>query len=625
MATASKSVIHTAFTTKDGCDVCNICDTSLKRSKSASTTQLWNHLKRFHPSKHDDLQNQKVKRPKTKAPSESSFNCANSAFHEFYKLRKCSEAEKERYDKAILQFIAKDGRSFEMVAGEGFQNLVKELTNSSYVPPHPTTLSRSLGDLTENARRKLRENLENRSDRSFSLTFDHYKAKSGKDFLVVMVHYLTEDRKSLATHLLDAFALAEHQEHASHGAEDTAALVKQALKNFNLEMKDCIACTTDTTNTMPCAVIKILKMDWMPCHGHVLQLAMNASLGCQVMVKRLLSWCHKIAGFLHSSLVGDRILKKYQQLTNIPLSRPPMDVKTRWNSTLELMEWVFQNLTAVKLTLSECQTSSCRDPPKLLPDEHLALLMPAIRILKPVSEATTALSQEKEPTSNITLPTLRVMVQEIENMDSSGLKTFKDVLLQELKNRVNFKEKILMSATMMDPRFKATFMDADDVKLVIDYLSSLYDRLYVDSEEGQDNLKMIPDESQGASTTQERPDSLLGKALLTAAEIHVPDTHDQNVCVNVHEEIEKEVKTYLDLPLESRNVQPLKYWAKSNNGHGFKRIPKLAGLLTVQSTNTSSERTNSVGTFIINHLRCSLSGSSSEKLIFAKRNSDLVF
>lgn len=421
MATAPQSVIHTAFKVKDGCDVCSICDTSLKKMKSSSTTQLWNHLKRFHPSKYDELQGQKIKIPKKEPPTPSTSTFASGPFREFHATRKCSEAEKKRYDQAVLQFIAKDGRPFEVAAGEGFQNMVRELTNSSYAPPHPTTLSRSLGNLNKNAREKLRTKLENRSDCAFSLTFDHYKAKSGVDFLVVMVHYLTENRKSLATHLLDAFALSDHEDHASHGAEDTAALVKQALKNYNLEMKDCIACTTDTTNAMPCAVVKIMGLDWIPCHGHVLQLAINASLESQMMVKRLISWSHKIAGFFHSSTVGDRILKRYQQLTSMPLSRPPMDVKTRWNSTLELLEWVWNNLTALKLALSECQTSTCRNPPKTLPDDHLALLMPAIRILKPVSEATTALSQEKEPSSNITLPTLRVMMQEIENADTSGV------------------------------------------------------------------------------------------------------------------------------------------------------------------------------------------------------------
>lgn len=49
----------------------------------------------------------------------------------FYKSHAYSETEKRRYDQAIFKFIAKDGRSFEMVAGEGFRYMVREFTNLS--------------------------------------------------------------------------------------------------------------------------------------------------------------------------------------------------------------------------------------------------------------------------------------------------------------------------------------------------------------------------------------------------------------------------------------------------------------------------------------------------------------
>ena len=90
------------------------------------------------------------------------------------------------------------------------------------------------------------------------------------NFLVVVIHYFKEDKENLATHLLDTFAFPEHEELASHRTRDTAALVTQAVQNFNLDLNDCIVYRTDTIYALPCAVVKELQLEWMPCHGHML-------------------------------------------------------------------------------------------------------------------------------------------------------------------------------------------------------------------------------------------------------------------------------------------------------------------------------------------------------------------
>ena len=86
MATSSqKSIIHTEFETTDDSDTCNTCKKSLKRQKSAATRQLWNHLKRFHPTKYDDLKNQQASKvPKKETVKVKSSPPRRSPFHVFY-------------------------------------------------------------------------------------------------------------------------------------------------------------------------------------------------------------------------------------------------------------------------------------------------------------------------------------------------------------------------------------------------------------------------------------------------------------------------------------------------------------------------------------------------------------
>ena len=51
---------------------------------------------------------------------------------------------KKRYNAAVTKFIVCDERSFKLSVGAEFQKLCKKLTDSSYVPSRPTTISRKV-------------------------------------------------------------------------------------------------------------------------------------------------------------------------------------------------------------------------------------------------------------------------------------------------------------------------------------------------------------------------------------------------------------------------------------------------------------------------------------------------
>ena len=66
--------------------------------------------------------------------------------------KRLDASKKEAYDLAVLKFVVADG--FETAAGVGFQNLCAVITDGAYKPPHPTTLSRKLNDLSANLKQK---------------------------------------------------------------------------------------------------------------------------------------------------------------------------------------------------------------------------------------------------------------------------------------------------------------------------------------------------------------------------------------------------------------------------------------------------------------------------------------
>ena len=90
---------------------------------------------------------------------------------------------------AVLKFVVADGRPFETTAGVGFQNLCAVITDGACKPPHPTTLSRQLNDMSANLKQKFIDKLKSGiGDSRPSITFDHWKADNDTNYLVLTVH-----------------------------------------------------------------------------------------------------------------------------------------------------------------------------------------------------------------------------------------------------------------------------------------------------------------------------------------------------------------------------------------------------------------------------------------------------
>jgi len=97
---------------------------------------------------------------------------------------------------AVLKFVVADGRPFETTAGVGFQNLCAVIMDGAYKPPHPTTLSRKLNDLSANLKQKFIDKLKSGiGDSRPSITFDHWKADNDTNYLVLTVHYISASWK----------------------------------------------------------------------------------------------------------------------------------------------------------------------------------------------------------------------------------------------------------------------------------------------------------------------------------------------------------------------------------------------------------------------------------------------
>ena len=159
-----------------------------------------------------------------------------------------------------------------------------------------------------------------------SITFDHFKADNGDNFLVITIHFVNQAWQ-LDSRCLDVINLEDID--ADHTAKSTAECLDETFSSYNLNTSSIFSATTDTTNTMP-ATLRLLDIQWIGCAAHILQLALKDAFKVQPILNKVVGVGHKIGSFFHSSSVGQAALTKNQLELNMKESRPPLDCVTRF-------------------------------------------------------------------------------------------------------------------------------------------------------------------------------------------------------------------------------------------------------------------------------------------------------
>lgn len=137
------------------------------------------------------------------------------------------------------------------------------------------------------------------------------------------------------------------------------------------------------------------------CFAHTLNLASQADLNI-LAVSLLLARGRCIAMLFRRSTMAYNILKEKQKLLQLPAHKLKADVATRWNSCLDMLERFLVQRLALSATLLSQYV--CRNERDLctLTEENVMIAEDLVRILKPMKEATIAMSEDKQPTLSVT-------------------------------------------------------------------------------------------------------------------------------------------------------------------------------------------------------------------------------
>lgn len=157
-----------------------------------------------------------------------------------------------------------------------------------------------------------------------------------------------------------------------------------------------------------------------------------------------------------SSIANKKLIAIQEQLR--PTQKPlklKMDVVTRWNSILDMIERIY----SLQETL-EASLGILHNPVENLSEGEWQTLPEIIKILKPFKELTEEMSSEKKVTVSMVLASTESITRILHSLTTNIMtdtgKKLANKILMEFKSRFKncYRHPVLSKAALLDPRFK---------------------------------------------------------------------------------------------------------------------------------------------------------------------------
>lgn len=252
--------------------------------------------------------------------------------------------------------------------------------------------------------------------------------------------------------------------HESHTGENIARQFSNAVEEWGI--RDPFAVSDHAAN-MVNAFTSHLDWPHMGCLGHCLNLIVKKGLRLPNVSKLVSKVRRLFAHFRRSHISAQQLREKQIQLT-IPTHKLLIDVETRWNSTLIMLERFLEQEPAVSPVL---YISGKQDDRSMVFTENETTVIKKVTIvLKPFDTVTKYVSAEKHPTASIVLPMLKkigAVLQPVAD-DPKLIADIKAEMKLDLNSRYQSESVLLFLniSTFLDPRFNDMFVNIDTMESI---------------------------------------------------------------------------------------------------------------------------------------------------------------
>jgi hypothetical protein len=383
----------------------------------------------------------------------------------------------------------------------------------------------------------------------------------------------------------------------------------------------------------------------MYCLAHLLNLVVKEVFEEEV-ISPILAKCRRLVGtFKHSSSLSekladtlrkeanlffddeinqsniDKVLVEINSETNLTKKKNlrlklVQDMATRWNSTLAMLVSVCDAHAAIRMVISQDENLKKRYSNELLNENELNVFEDLIRLLQPFKELTILISASDYVTSSIVLPAITRLMECMQVFESSFKLDFIENLAIKMhdclveRTKPYFSNKILLTASFMDPRYRSLSYIKDQTERdramfdAISHVKSFYknqvsNKSYTNIAEQQVKKKKV--------------DVHLNFTLLCS---EIIDSDEDDLMDIITDEIKRFKKHKVNITDSSC---PLNFY--KINHLIFPHMSKIAELVfCTTASSVPSECTFSAAGQLINKKRTRLDPFLAEDLLFLNRN-----
>ena len=162
----------------------------------------------------------------------------------------------------------------------------------------------------------------------------------------------------------------------SHTAENLATDFESTLSEWKLK-KECVTVTTDNTANILSAMDKC-GLRHFGCMAHTLNLATQKALQI-ASISKVCGKIRKLMTFFRRSTLAANVLRKVLEQLELPVLKPIVDVVTRWNSTLDMIERYMKIRPAIVVALTNPTVKSQHEA---LNDREITLMGQLVQVNK---------------------------------------------------------------------------------------------------------------------------------------------------------------------------------------------------------------------------------------------------
>ncbi|XP_073457240.1 E3 SUMO-protein ligase ZBED1-like [Aquarana catesbeiana] len=550
----------------------------------SSTTNLFQHLKRKHAAEFEKCCLLRKENHST-GISASSSTLGSGPFAKQTTLEQSflhgvpyekSGPRWKAITEAITLYIATDMLPVYSVEKRGFSNLLKVLDARYTVPSRRYFSDVALPQLYNKTRQKILSELKGMD--FYAATTDLWSSRTMQPYMSLTVHYVSESWDMRSVCLQTSYFPQDHT------GETIAVELKDALNSWGLSEERLTCMTTDSGSN----IIRAMKDNNWPnlkCFGHRLHNAVMNGVKDE-RIDRAIGVCKKAVSAFSYSWKKRRDMAEVQAELGLPPHQLVTESLTRWGSRQKMIErYLEQERVIVRVLGADKKTRH------LVPTwQDLEVLDATNKAIKSLQDFTDALSGEAYVSVSYIKPVLHLFKTSLlqrEEKDVDLTATIKENIMCYLEQKYSDPEndELLDMASLMDPRFRTTYITPDKLDIIkkraVTELSALC------SEEEGPAVQICQAQEEQTSPLKKKTLAAFFKKAAPALSLQ-----------SVNEKIEAELESYLLGPEVDPETDPLEWWKQHQPN--FSRLSRLARkYLAIPATSAPSERVFSVGGGIV--------------------------